>query len=622
MRHIKPYSTNVNNSSLDLAISESISVLNRTEYMIPIDMRIDLDLKAFLSLDPMELMEHHKAFLRGNSMILTEALGSFSKRQIDHLNESIKELKEALRGISINESDESLEGNGEDINNVLDNIESNTDLSGIDPSKQGGVLKVLKDLLYNLTEEGEPIGILHFVLDIIGLLGDAVMAATGIPVGVIADLLNGIIYMVRAVNGDSSKYLLAIISFIAAIIPFGGDVFKGMIKGSKAGKEVMEIGTSYFGKGATRTGSAKVSDDAIKLVSEASPKSIEALEYIGKSSGTMLSGLREMSAKIFDGILSTLVGWIPFIGKPLKNFFNSIGKLIRGFSKDASKFADDIPKIIKEAELRQIDEFFNTAAGFKSEITKHGDKLIVKDRSGRIVELPASLLLRKNILRKRFGGTMSAHIDDLLKRSDKNIADFYESIAKNIKYANGIYGSSIKIGSKMFIPKRAWMIFLGKELIKLVNGPSGDVLNTSDSELESVGLGAFSRIAKNIQKKEMSKSKDIIYTIPNFNDKLDDNESHKIINDALDRQAKIFGLPRIESISYYTSGEKDKWPEGLKEFMEAGIDPEDESFKKMEDSLGGKSKDKKFKRLKDIKRVQESKKLTHLIPFSKFIKSI
>ena len=97
MRHIKPYSTNVtNNSSLDLAISESISMLNRTEYMIPTDMRIDLDLKAFLSLDPMELMEHHKAFLKGSSMILTEGLGSFSKRQIDHLNESIKELKEEI----------------------------------------------------------------------------------------------------------------------------------------------------------------------------------------------------------------------------------------------------------------------------------------------------------------------------------------------------------------------------------------------------------------------------------------------------------------------------------------------------------------------------------------------
>lgn len=619
MRHINPYSNSLNSYNFETSISNSISILNKTEGLIPESLRIDLELKSFLSLNPVSLLEHHKAFLKGNSMVITKALGSLSRRQIDILNESISELKESLR-IALYESNDSADIDTDAIKDVMSNIESNVDISGVDPSKKGGLLELLKSLYNSLTEDGSAIGILHFILDIVGLLGDGVMAVTGIPLGIIADFLNGIIYMVRAINGDDDKYILAIISFIAAVIPFGGDVIKGLVKGSKAGKDLMKISTTYFKQGGSiATGSAKISDDAVKLASEASPKTIEALEYISKSSGKTIPAIKNMAAKIFDGLLSNIVGWLPFIGKPLKKFFDSIGKMIRGFGKDASKFADDIPKIIKEAEVRQLDEFFKASTKQGATITKKGNNLVIRNTAGEIKEIPASLLLRKNILRKRFGGAMSSQMDDTIKRLDLNIADFYESLSKNVKYFNkNIVGKTLKIGSKSFIIKKSWLAFLSKQIMKIVNGTDIETGVDITPEAEAVSISSLSRIAKDIQLKELNKNKDAVYITPNFNDTLEDTDGHKVINNQLNYNAKMLGLPKIEYIPYYTSGEKDKWPEGLKEFMEAGIDPNAEPFKQMEKTL---SSPKKTKNIFSKKKKVQENKLVHLVPFSKFIKS-
>ena len=53
---------------------------------------------------------------------------------------------------------------------AIDNVLAN---SGGLPSPSGGILSMLKSLLSTLTEGGSPIGILHLVLDFIGLVGDA-----------------------------------------------------------------------------------------------------------------------------------------------------------------------------------------------------------------------------------------------------------------------------------------------------------------------------------------------------------------------------------------------------------------------------------------------------------------
>jgi hypothetical protein len=616
MHYINTYEDSLNRYKSTDILSENISILNRMEELIPFQTRLDLDLSVYVSLDPMAMLEYHKEFLKGNSMLITKALGSFSKNQINSLNESLKELKDALRS-ALNESSSITDSDANIMKNVLSNVDNTLDKSGIDQSKKGGFLKLLNDLYNSLTEGGSTIGILHFLLDIVGLLGDGVMAATGLPVGIIADFLNGVIYMVRAVNGDSSKYMLAIVSFIAAVIPFGGDVMKGLIKGSKSGKQLMRIGTTYFKPGGKiATGTAKISDDAVKLVSEASPKTIEALEYISKSSGKTIPAIRNYAAKIFDGLLSNIIGWIPFIGKPLKSFFKSIGKMIRGFSDDVAKFSDDIPKIIKEAEVRQLDDFFKASTKQGATITKKGNNLVIRNTAGEVKEIPASLLLRKNIIKKRFGGAMSSQIDDLLKRSDLNIADFYESLAKNVKYfKRNIYNKPLSIGSKKFIPRRSWMIFLGKQIMKMVNGK--DTLGEDIFETEAVGLSAFSKIFRDAQNKEITQDKNRVYSSPSFNSHLDDNTSYDIINKQLNYNSKMLGLPEIEYIPYYSKSEDEKWPEGLKEFMEAGIDPSAESFKKMEETFNKPSKNKKFKR---VKKVQEAV-LTHLVPFSKFIKA-
>ncbi len=80
------------------------------------------------------------------------------------------------------------------------------------PESQGGILSIAKNLLSSLTEGGSMIGILHLILDIVGIIGDAVFTATGFPLGTIADFLNGMIYFFRGPD----KYLLGIISLVFA----------------------------------------------------------------------------------------------------------------------------------------------------------------------------------------------------------------------------------------------------------------------------------------------------------------------------------------------------------------------------------------------------------------------
>lgn len=99
-------------------------------------------------------------------------------------------------------------------------IESVINNAGAVPSGgSGGILGMLKSLWNTLTEGGSPIGILQLILDFVGLVGDA-FTVVGLPIGMVADFINAMIYFYRGKN------ILGVISLIA-MIPFGGDVAKG-----------------------------------------------------------------------------------------------------------------------------------------------------------------------------------------------------------------------------------------------------------------------------------------------------------------------------------------------------------------------------------------------------------
>ena len=73
------------------------------------------------------------------------------------------------------------------------------------PDTSGGILETLKNLLNTLTEGGTPIGILHLVLDFIGVVGDS-FTLIGIPVGMVADFINAMIYFLTIAQDKNVNF--------------------------------------------------------------------------------------------------------------------------------------------------------------------------------------------------------------------------------------------------------------------------------------------------------------------------------------------------------------------------------------------------------------------------------
>ena len=184
---------------------------------------------------------------------------------------------------------------------------------------EGSTMGFLHELWNALTEGGSPIGVLHLILDIVGVVGDVFGPA--IPIGLVADVLNAIIYFVRAAaapEGESGKFwLLGSISLIAAFIFGAGDALKLHKFAAKSAAPVME---------AILKGGSKAGGEALAKVSakEAGPV-MKLLQFISKNISGVLGKASGLLGKFFDGFIAKLVGWIPFIGKPLKGFFESIG---------------------------------------------------------------------------------------------------------------------------------------------------------------------------------------------------------------------------------------------------------------------------------------------------------
>ena len=243
MRHIIPYVDNSqpfgisNPSYADSLIYES-QILQKADSLIPGDILVQLEIRQLLEEGFKKVDQYHRALLNGKNTLLEKASHLISDDQMNKIEERIKSTISKLKSSKINEDELSVATDpgtafttdpnavktqmaDDDWNNVMTNIQSTTDIP-VDGESSGGIMGMLKNLLSTLTEGGSMIGIIHLILDILGLVGDLFGNA-----GAIFDVLNGVIYMIRAINGDSGKWVLALISFAAAAIPFAGNIMKG-----------------------------------------------------------------------------------------------------------------------------------------------------------------------------------------------------------------------------------------------------------------------------------------------------------------------------------------------------------------------------------------------------------
>lgn len=579
MRHIQQYqlSTSIdlnvefpglksllNRAVLQDSILQEAKILNRIESVIPADVLLEAELNMLIHEGSAAVSSYHKNLAIGKNILVENLTHSLPKEVLESFNSLQSKFKKLTKDQKkkIFEDAEAALNVGEfspeesaDFSQLMTNIGSTTDFPS---TGERPIMTILKGLWNALTENQSAIGIFQFILDVVGLVGSFFE-----PIGMIADAVNAIIYMVRG------KWLLALISVIACIIPLGGDLIKGFFKsGAKAAKPVLDIGTIYFDAAATATaGSAKVSKGAVELAAQASPDSIRALNYLGNSTGPAVTGFMKYVKGFFDKFLATVVGWIPFIGAPLKRFFESIGGMIAQFAGKADKFAADIPQITAQAQAKTLDDFFAATVKPGAEISAAGDELIVKAADGSVTKLPANILRHSDLLAQRYGATLGTRITSQLSG---NIPAFYNSISGVLARNQGFFGTAMKFGSRAIdyvVFTKKIPLFIGKQVIKWISGadPSQKL---SDGEYEAWGTAAMSQMAQQRRDRNLKENPDAFYDVPVF-EGLNDEEFTKVSNQVLNDYAQKFNLPSIGMVGYYARGEKDKLPEEVERFYQS-----------------------------------------------------
>lgn len=570
-------------------ISKEAELLNRAEESIPEDLRFNLEIDLILKRNN-STSDYNKGLAEGKNLLFDMAKSHLNEGEISELKSAMSELFEGVKelkgqskeaileqlSMAIDNAD-SLNRGPNTIDDMLGNIKSTTDMSGV-ATADSGWFGMVKKLFNAITEGGSAIGIFHLILDIVGLLGDFFG-----PVGMIADVLNGIIYMVRG------KWILATISFIAAMLPFAGNIFAGVFKaGSKTGDEVMKVAT-VMGKGGV-----KVSDDAVELLAKSSPESIKALDYMAKSTKQVMPGLRGIISGFFRDFLGRLVSWVPVIGKPLQKFFNSIAKMFDGYATKALKFSDDVTKSMAKVATHTLDDFFKAAAKPGSEIvagtisknigkeaTEGAAGLLVRDVSGKVIaELPAAFIKNSDHIAKRWGGLLGKETLETMGKNSDSIVDLYTSIAKVNKAGSKAFGMANRLGKnviKGFIVGKQMPLFFGKQIYKMFAGM--DFMGgLSNSEYEAIGNVAISETMQEIMNKNLRENPEQDYDVP-YVDAITNSEGQDVLQQTLQVNAENFGLPGITELTYYTKGTKDKIPESVAKFFQ-DIEKEDPSIPK------------------------------------------
>lgn len=454
--------------------------------------------------------------------------------------------------------------------------------------EDGGIWGFLKQLWDALTEGGSGWGILHLVLDIIGVLGDAVMGFTGIPVGLIADVLNAIIYFFRG------KWLLGTISLIAGLVFGAGDVLK-LFKGVAVPMEKVMLATV---RGGTKEGVVALS----KVPAKDKGMVVKGLRYIAKNVGGVIGKVSGMLGSFFNSFIAKIAGWVPFIGKPLRGFFEKIGQTFSKYSDDMSKFANGFGKVEKEALETVLKEADGTIAEM---VAKNGEMVLdtktglVKclDSSGNQIgkEFSAEVLTNPALVNKKYPNLFKEQ-----KNRAKQVSQYYTSVAKtNSKIGDSVGGYLVKKGWAATRGTGRLAAFIGKQIIKLITGKDWQEAGYTPQEVEYWGNSALhSWIQDEIIKKQ--KETGATY-LPALDLDSGDQETFDRITKYQNHYAQLFGQPHVIPVVYDKYGNK-----GVEEDFEGFWDAVKKGKVKNEDTIDTKEKE------------PQNESFKYVIPFSQF----
>jgi len=557
---------------------EDAIALNISESILSEELQFNLHLDMIVNGGSTRVTEYYKNINSGKNLILerAESLGHITKLELNEMLIGFKTLLES-KMTSLTESE----------------------IAGFEAALSGGeyaastagksIYSLGKSLLSTLTEGGTTFGTIHLILDAIGLFGDAIMGVTGIPVGVIADTLNAIIYFVRG------KWLLGTISLIAAFIPFGGDALK-VFKGVAGPMEKVLVTTATKGSSAGAQVLAKSSVKEQGLI-------IKGLRFIAKNITGVIGKAQRVLSLFFSSFLAKISGWIPFIGKPLSKFFDNIGQVFSKYSDNMKGFSTSFGKVEKEV----LEVALKQSNSLVSSTLKNNGKMVLDpasnlvncyDRSGRLLgQFSPELLTNPKILNSRYPNLFNLTKDP----QGKQIIKYYNAAgSSNEKISKGLVEEFTKRGWKGVKRLSLLSAFIGKQLIKLSTGKTPEELGIPEEEVEYRGNTQLLRfIHDRIEKRK--KETGAVY-IPAVDLDSSEEEVFKEITDYQNNLAKLYGQPEIIPVIYdkYGNAEIKKQFEEFWDAVASGkISSED-----LESADTTKEKNESFK---------------HIIPFYKFI---
>jgi len=605
---------------------KEIKFLDKIESAVPKSLRFDIEFDMILSENKNAVTNYYKGLLEGRNDILNEA-----KKRIDsfRITEAINKLKEIAASHKLNESiwdikvpkkPEELAAAAVPAAPVAATDVPKAGPSGFDAAlsgdaglsgESGGVWGSVRSLLSALTEGGSAIGIVHLVLDLVGLFGDFLGPA--LPLGLIADILNGLIYLYRAMTAESEekateRYILAAISLVAAVIPVAGDIlkrFKGVA--APAGKVLY----------ASAKG-AKVEEEALKVMATLPGKQrglfARFMEYLAKTMGPALAKVASFLESFFKGFLGKITSYIPLIGKPLSKFFDNIAAGCAKFADSMTplKSLDNLTETAAKVSVQNADQFMKSATkGLDegAEIIKSGDSIIIKNTDGTIEKFAVEDFANAAAYSKKFpNGPMA----DFFKKGgagEAAAADYYVSLSKLSNAAGeGILGKTINFGLKSLVFSKKTLAFFAKQIVKIMF--SKELAEaTGEKEAEAFAGTAIQDLMDKRFNEMREKNPDFRYGPVLIEDGLRDQEFYKAIVAQQNYYADRTGLPHIIPVAYLNAKEAgEDIPEEADLLMSTVFSPME--ITKMEDDIN-----------KKPELMSESVTFKHVVSYRDFLRS-
>lgn len=342
----------------------------------------------------------------------------------------------------------------------------------------------VKEFLKAITEGGSAIGILHLILDLVGLIpGETI----GIPIGTVANVINGLIYFARGM------YFMGILSMIAAI-PF-----------NYVGK-ALKIALTPFTKVLNVLGKGIMSADSI-VIKTASAElklaaGIEKAKQLANGLQALVKFIKSVAVqalkaigKFLDPIIAPLTGftnWSVATNFITKHIEAPLMTVVKGSDEAVEVLLKGDDAIMQTAKDTAKDNLMKTQglAGDGTKVAKLTDDAVeeVTKKFDRLGKGDTELLQKIQ---------STADYQSLLKSgaSEKMLASYTKAAAARVyfddamKLAGGVFDNVSQNKAMVEILTSAGAIMDSKALIKAINaGDSAAVQKFFKTLTETPGV--------------------------------------------------------------------------------------------------------------------------------------